>query len=179
MLIFQYKIESFNQRQNTQGFIGKIDLNQKPYELVSALTEQPEHLRPHGLSSHIDKTGKRHLAINHPKNRGVEPEVIDLFTESSSGLFDFVRSVSDPLFQSPNDVLLVAKEKFYVGNDKGGVTLQIKSEQMGRPMSTVVFYDGKSASIAMKNLSSVSGINLSLIKELYMLQKPMQKGWQY
>ena len=33
---------------------------------------------------------------------------------------------------------------------------------MGRPMSTVVFYDGKSANIAIKNLSSVSGINLSL-----------------
>ena len=33
---------------------------------------------------------------------------------------------------------------------------------MGRPMSTVVFYDGESASIAVKNLSSVSGINLSL-----------------
>ena len=156
--------EALIKGQNTQGFIGKIDLNQKPYELVSALTEQPEHLRPHGLSLHIDKTGKRHLAvINHPKNRGVEPEVIDLFTESSSGLFDFVRSVSDPLFQSPNDVLLVAKEKFYVGNDKGGVSTADKiQEQMGRPMSTVVFYDGKSASIAMKNLSSVSGINLSL-----------------
>ena len=74
-----------------------------------------------------------------------------------------MRSVSDPLFQSPNDVLLVAKEKFYVGNDKGGVSTADKiQEQMGRPMSTVVFYDGKSASIAMKNLSSVSGINLSL-----------------
>ena len=89
--------------------------------------------------------------------------MIDLFIETSNGLFDFVRSVSDPLFQSPNDVLLVEKEKFYVGNDKGGVSTADKiQEQMGRPMSTVVFYDGKSANIAIKNLSSVSGINLSL-----------------
>ena len=156
--------EALIKGKNTQGFIGKIDLNKKPYELVSALTEQPEHLRPHGLSLHIDKAGKRHLAvINHPKNRGDEPEVIDLFIETSNGLFDFVRIVSDPLFQSPNDVLLVEKEKFYVGNDKGGISAADKiQEQMGRPMSTVVFYDGESASIAMKNLSSVSGINLSL-----------------
>jgi len=113
---------------------------------------------------HIDKAGKRHMAvINHPKNRGIEPEVIDLYTESSNGSFDFVRSVSDPLFQSPNDVLLVESEKFYVGNDKGGISTVDKiQEQMGRPMSTVVFYDGESASIAVKNLSSVSGINLSL-----------------
>jgi len=156
--------EALIKGENTQGFIGKIDLNQKPYELISALTEQPDHLRPHGLSLHIDKAGKRHMAvINHPKNRGIEPEVIDLYTESSNGSFDFVRSVSDPLFQSPNDVLLVESEKFYVGNDKGGISTVDKiQEQMGRPMSTVVFYDGESASIAVKNLSSVSGINLSL-----------------
>ena len=156
--------EALIKGENAQGFIGKIDLNQKPYELVSALTEQPDHLRPHGLSLHIDKAGKRHMAvINHPKNRGIEPEVIDLYTESSNGLFDFVRSVSDPLFQSPNDVLLAESEKFYVGNDKGGISTVDKiQEQMGRPMSTVVFYDGESASIAVKNLSSVSGINLSL-----------------
>jgi len=156
--------EALIKGENAQGFIGKIDLNQKPYELLSALTEQPDHLRPHGLSLYIDKTGKRHMAvINHPKNRGIEPEVIDLYTESSGGLFDFVRSVSDPLFQSPNDVLLVESEKFYVGNDKGGISTVDKiQEQMGRPMSTVVFYDGESASIAVKNLSSVSGINLSL-----------------
>ena len=156
--------EALIKGENAQGFIGKIDLNQKPYELVSALTEQPDHLRPHGLSLHIDKAGKRHMAvINHPKNRGIEPEVIDLYTESSNGSFDFVRSVSDPLFQSPNDVLLAESEKFYVGNDKGGISTVDKiQEQMGRPMSTVVFYDGESASIAVKNLSSVSGINLSL-----------------
>ena len=156
--------EALIKGENAQGFIGKIDLNQKPYELVTALTKQPNHLRPHGLSLHIDKAGKRHMAvINHPKNRGIEPEVIDLYRENSNGLFDFVRSVSDPLFQSPNDVLLVESEKFYVGNDKGAITTVDKiQEQMGRPMSTVVFYDGKSASIAVKNLSSVSGINLSL-----------------
>ena len=159
--------EALIKGENAQGFIGKIDLNQKPYELVSALTEQPDHLRPHGLSLHIDKAGKRHMAvINHPKNRGIEPEVIDLYTESSNGLFDFVRSVSDPLFQSPNDVLLVESEKFYVGNDKGGISTVDKiQEQMGRPMSTVVFYDGESASIAVKNLSSVSGINQSLDRQ--------------
>ncbi len=156
--------EALIKGENAQGFIGKINLNQKPYELVTALTKQPDHLRPHGLSLHIDKAGKRHMAvINHPKNRGIEPEVIDLYTESSNGSFDFVRSVSDPLFQSPNDVLLVESEKFYVGNDKGGISTVDKiQEQMGRPMSTVVFYDGESASIAVKNLSSVSGINLSL-----------------
>jgi len=155
--------EALIKGENTQGFIGKIDLNKKPYTLVSALSKQPEHLRPHGLSLYIDNRGKRHLAIiNHPKNRGEEPEVIDLFSETNNGVFDFVRSVSDPLFQSPNDVLLVDKEKFYVGNDKGGVSALDKiQEQLGRPMSTVVYFDGKSAKVAMDNLSSVSGINLS------------------
>ena len=59
-----------------QGRIVKINLNKKPYEITSALSEQPEHLRPHGISLHIDDKGKRHLAvINHPKNRGLEPEL--------------------------------------------------------------------------------------------------------
>jgi arylesterase/paraoxonase len=66
--------------ENVQGRIVKINLNKSPYVITSALTEQPEHLRPHGISLYIDDNGRRHLAvINHPKNRGTEPENIDLF----------------------------------------------------------------------------------------------------
>ena len=146
-----------------QGRIVKINLNKKPYEITSALNKQPEHLRPHGISLHIDNRGKRHLAIiNHPKNRGIEPENIDLFSEENNGVFKYVETISDPLFQSPNDLLLVSKNQFYVGNDKGGETSLDKiQENLGRPMSNIAYFDGNSTSVAAKNLSQVSGINIS------------------
>ena len=149
--------------ENVQGRIVKINLNKSPYEITSALTEQPEHLRPHGISLYIDDNGRRHLAvINHPKNRGTEPENIDLFSEENNGVFRYVETISDPLFKSPNDVLLVAANKFYVGNDKGGESSLDKiQENLGRPMSTIAYFDGSSTSIAAKNLSQVSGINSS------------------
>ena len=76
-----------------QGRIVKINLNKKPYEIISALSEQPQHLRPHGISLHIDDKGKRHLAvINHPKNRGLEPENVDLFTEENKGVFKYIKT---------------------------------------------------------------------------------------
>ena len=146
-----------------QGRIVKINLNKKPYEITSALNEQPEHLRPHGISLHIDDRGKRHLAvINHPKNRGLEPENIDLFSEENNGVFKYIKTISDPLFQSPNDLLLVSKNQFYVGNDKGGETSLDKiQENLGRPMSNIAYFDGNSTSVAARNLSQVSGINIS------------------
>jgi len=146
--------------ENVQGRIVKINLNKSPYEITSALTEQPEHLRPHGISLYIDDNGRRHLAvINHPKNRGTEPENVDLFSEENNGVFKYVETISDPLFKSPNDVLLVAANKFYVGNDKGGESSLDKiQENLGRPMSTIAYFDGSSTSIAARNLSQVSGI---------------------
>ena len=146
-----------------QGRIVKINLNKKPYEIISALSEQPQHLRPHGISLHIDNKGKRHLAvINHPKNRGLEPENVDLFSEENNGIFKHTKTISDPLFKSPNDLLLVSKNQFYVGNDKGGETSFDKiQENLGRPMSNIAYFDGNSTSVAAKNLSQVSGINIS------------------
>ena len=146
-----------------QGRIVKINLNKKPYEITSALNEQPEHLRPHGISLHIDDKGKRHLAvINHPKDRGLEPENVDLFSEENNGIFKYTKTISDPLFKSPNDLLLVSKNQFYVGNDKGGETSLDKiQENLGRPMSNIAYFDGNSTSVAASNLSQVSGINIS------------------
>ncbi len=146
-----------------QGRIVKINLNKQPYEITSALNEQPEHLRPHGISLHIDDRGKRHLAvINHPKKRGLEPENVDLFSEENNGVFKYIKTISDPLFQSPNDLLLVSKNQFYVGNDKGGKTSLDKiQENLGRPMSNIAYFDGNSTKVAAKNLSQVSGINIS------------------
>ena len=146
-----------------QGRIVKINLNKKPYEITSALNEQPDHLWPHGISLHIDEKGKRHLAvINHPKNRGLEPENVDLFSEENNGIFKYITTISDPLFKSPNDLLLVSKNQFYVGNDKGGETSLDKiQENLGRPMSNIAYFDGNSTSVAARNLSQVSGINIS------------------
>ena len=149
--------------EKVQGSIVKIDLKKTPFKITPALTQQPDHLRPHGISLHIDDKGKRHLAvINHPQTRGKEPENIDLFSETRLGVFKYTETVSDPLFKSPNDVLLVAPKKFYVGNDKGGETRWDSiQENLGRPMANIAYFDGNSTTIAAQNLSQVSGINIS------------------
>lgn len=149
--------------EDVQGTIVKINLNETPYELQPALSQQPDHLRPHGISLYIDKNGQRHLGvINHPKNRESGDETVELFSEGRSGLFDYQQTVIDNAFKSPNALVLVAQDKFYLGNDKGAQTMFGKiQEQLGRPMSKIAYFNGNTVVIAAKNLSQVSGINVS------------------
>ena len=149
--------------EDVQGTVVQINLNKSPYELKPALSQQPDHLRPHGISLHIDNSGQRHLGvINHPKNRDFGTETVELFSEGISGLFNYQKTVKDNTFKSPNALVLVAQDKFYLGNDKGAETMFEKiQEQLGRPMSSIAYFNGNSVVIAAKNLSQVSGINVS------------------
>ena len=146
-----------------QGTVVKINLKKTPYKVELALNQQPPHFRPHGISLYIDTNGKRHLGIiNHPKNRELEPENVELFSEDENGLFMHQQTITDPLFKSPNALVLMAQNKFYLGNDKGAETAFGKiQEQLGRPMSKIIYFNGDSASVAAENLSQISGINTS------------------
>ena len=82
---------------NVQGTILRVNLNLDPLRAEPALLTQPDHFRPHGLSLFVDEAGKRYLfALNHPVNRGSEPEMLEIFEEQSPGRYRHVTTFSDP-----------------------------------------------------------------------------------
>ncbi len=149
------------QGKDVQGSIGRIDLKKMPWEIESVFSgEGLDNFRPHGLSIY----GNTLVAINHPKERGKDPESIETFAISSKGI-EHDKTLISPLLESPNDLVLVAEDKLYIGNDNmfnsNINSFEKIQQQLGRPYSTIVFYDGGDMSIAAKNLASVSGLNVT------------------
>ena len=148
---------------NVQGTVMRIDLNRSPLAIEEALADKPAHLRPHGLSLFVDASGRRTLmAINHPVNRGSEPELIEIFTETAPGTFTHRETVTSPLFNSPNDLAAVGDRQFYVANDKtmdGGLAAGL--QQLGVGASPLTYFDGTEARVVTGDIASGGGINVS------------------
>jgi len=155
------------QGKDVQGSIGRIDLKNMPWEIESVFSgEGLDNFRPHGLSLYGDTL----VAINHPKERGIEPESIEMFLISETGV-EHIKTLSSSLLESPNDLVLVAEDTLYIGNDSmfnsNISSFEKIQQQLGRPYSTIVFYDGIDMTIAAENLASVSGLNVT--KEGYII----------
>ena len=144
--------------EDVRGTIGMINLRERPLKVENAIKDLVlENFRPHGISLLDDQL----VVINHPKQRGIDLESVEIFSIEKNRTLIHQKSIASELFDSPNDLVLVEEDKFYVGNDKD---LSLSSfekiqEQMGRPYSSIAYYDGSDISIAIDNLSSVSGID--------------------
>jgi len=148
---------------NVQGTVMRLDLNRMPLVLEDALLNKPAHLRTHGLSLYIDGAGKRSLfVINHPVNRGSEPELVEVFDEVGPGEFSHRETLESPLFNSPNDLTAVGPRQFYVANDKvlkGGLAAGL--QQLGIGGSPLTYFDGTEARVVADDIASGGGINVS------------------
>ncbi|MDH3978810.1 MAG: hypothetical protein OEU86_09850 [Gammaproteobacteria bacterium] len=144
---------------DAQGTIGLVDLNSPVISATSALISAPDHFRPHGISIYIDENGQRFMVVlNHPVNRGSEPEMVELFKEQSPGRYIHVKTYSDPLFESPNDLVAVGPEQFYIANDGGDG-------------AKLVYFDGQQATVVANDINSGGGINASAdYSELYVAE---------
>ena len=148
---------------NVQGTIMRLDLNREPLAVEDALLDKPSHLRTHGLSLYVDPAGKRSLfVINHPVNRGVQPELVEVFDEVAPGQFRHRETFASPLFNSPNDMAAVGPRQFYVANDKVlKPGLDAGLQQLGIGASPLTYFDGTEARVVASDIASGGGINVS------------------
>jgi hypothetical protein len=73
---------------DVQGKIMRLDLNGNTWRVEPAIIDPPGHFRPHGLSLFVDDNDLRSLVvINHPVDRGVGTEHVELFYEMQPGQF--------------------------------------------------------------------------------------------
>ena len=163
---------------NLQGTIMRLDLNHRPLVPEDALLDKPAQLRTHGLSLFIDPAGKRSLfVINHPVNRGAEPELVEVFDEVEPGNFRHRETFASPLFNSPNDLVAVGPRQFYVANDKplkGGLAAGL--QQLGIGASPLTYFDGTAARVVLDDIASGGGINISANgKTLYVSETAGQR----
>jgi len=145
------------------GMIMRIDLNQDPLAAVPALTGGPE-LRPHGVSIFIDSNGRRHLfVINHPADRSSGDERIELYLESTPGLYVHEETFASPLITRANDMVAVGPRSFYVAQDVDRTS--------GETLTQLVYFDGASYTSVADDIQSGGGINVSAdLQTLYIAE---------
>ena len=90
--------------------------------------------------------------VNHPSSglfNSSRGHSIEIFHYDSDSL-NHLRSVRDPLLVSPNDIVLINKDQFFVTNDHGSSSKlgQTLEKYLQLKTSNVLFYDGINFDIA-------------------------------
>jgi arylesterase/paraoxonase len=144
-----------------EGTVLQVDLVADPLRAEPALSSAPVGFRPHGMSLYRMGDGKQRLfVISHPEG---EEHVIEVFEQNTDNRYAHVGSIRDPLLVSPNAIVAVGPQQFYVANDKGdtGFLGRIAESLFRSGFSKVVYFDGESMRVEAEGLKSAVGMGLS------------------
>jgi len=141
-----------------QGGLYYVDLNEMPFNPVLLTGEFKEEFHPHGISLWKVDSGIYHLfVINHTK----EGHAIEKFRLENRKLKRLLTFRDTHFIVSPNDLVAVDKDRFYVTNDHGnrsrvGIFFE---NYLGLKISTVGYYDGKVIREVAGGIGYANGIN--------------------
>jgi arylesterase/paraoxonase len=145
--------------QPGKGGIYAYDLNANPPRLVNLTPDAGENFQPHGISLFSGKDGNDTLfVINHEAGKH-QIEIYDLKNEK----LVHRKTISDPMLVSPNDLVAVGPDRFYVSNDHRFVSgfKRILEDYMRLSLANVVYYDGSHFKEAASGFAYANGINVS------------------
>ncbi len=142
-----------------RGAIYAYDLNPAASEPVNLTPEADNDFRPHGISLFVSGDGHDALfVVNHQGGK----HRIDVFDLKDGGL-EHRKTLNSPMLVSPNDIVAVGPEAFYVTNDHrypSGRMRQVE-DYLRLRRSNVVFYNGAEFVQAASGLGYANGINVS------------------
>ncbi len=152
------------------GAIYSYRLDFPEAEPVHLTPAAPPDFHPHGISLFVSPgRPDRLFAVNHraggmadEADVGGAPHSIEVFDFVGERL-DHVDSLTDPLLISPNDIVAVGPNEFYVTNDHGtrGQVLRLLEDYLLLPLSFVVRFDGTGFMKAVGGIAFANGINAS------------------
>lgn len=126
---------------------------------VNLTPEADKNFQPHGISLFAGPQGRDTLlAVNHQGGQH-QIEIYDL----KDGQLSHRKTISDPKLVSPNDIVAVGPETFYVTNDHRyakGIKKTVE-EYLRLKLSNVLFYNGTEFVEAASGIAHTNGINVS------------------
>jgi arylesterase/paraoxonase len=144
--------------QRAQGAIYGYNLQDPKPQLINLTEDFRRELYPHGISLYTEQGRTRLFVINHLQ----DADYVELF-EYREGRLIHLDSIQDELMHSPNDLLAVGLNRFYVTNDHGSTTglARTLEEYLMLPKANVLYYDGKYFTVAAERIAYANGINIS------------------
>ena len=149
-------------RATIPGRIYRLDLS-RPDTVPEPLagTEQLSPFHPHGISLFRTSSDEVLLfVVNHAvPDRPRAGHSVEIFAIAENGL-RHLKTITNLLFRSPNDIAAVGPNQFYLTNDHGyleGIGMRLE-QIFGWANSDVVYFDGQVASVVLNGLTFANGI---------------------
>ncbi|WP_168210714.1 strictosidine synthase family protein [Persicimonas caeni] len=118
---------------------------------------------PHGLHLYVGEDGLERLFVVNHHNGMTAPHSIEVFDVTDDGSLEHVESITSEALVSPNDVVAVGPDQFYVTNDHGSSELWMHTIEdfLQLARGNVVFYDGEDFREVYGGTQYANGINVS------------------
>jgi len=143
------------------GGIYRYDLSGTTPPVLLTGSFSPD-FHPHGIGLHVDpSSGAQTLfVVNHSRSEG---QRIERFEVGEDGLLVHRASLRDELLVSPNDVVAVDAQRFYVTNDHGYPpgAMQVLEDYLQLALGKVLYFDGQRFQEVIGNTKYANGINRS------------------
>ena len=156
------------------GGIYFVDLRDPSLEPKKISENVSLPLNPHGISLYkMDSINYRLWVVNHV--RGMHS--IEVFGLQRDSLWH-EQTIQGDLLDSPNDVVAIDPDRFYVTNDHGYTSKwgKMAEDYLGLAVSYVLFYDGTTFKKAAENIAYANGINADIDRQLLYVASP--RGFQ-
>lgn len=143
-----------------QGGIYRLDpASSAPPVLLTGTFKESFH--PHGLGLFVAPDGTQTLyVVNHA---GEGQHQIERFEVGADGMLIHRRTLRDAALVSPNDVVAVDAERFYLTNDHHFPhgALQVVEEYLQLALGNVLYFDGQGFREVIDGMAYANGINRS------------------
>lgn len=142
-----------------QGAVVGYSLTSERPEPLILTTDFHEPFHPHGLGLWTAPDGGLSLFVVNHRPDGHFVEIFDF----NGRKLVHRRSVRGPLMHSPNDVIPVGPNEFYVTNDHGSTSGlgRVMEDYLQLARSNVLYFDGNSFREAAGGLKYANGVNIS------------------
>ncbi|MBQ4821484.1 SMP-30/gluconolactonase/LRE family protein [Aquimarina sp. MMG016] len=152
-----------------KGGLYFMDLKDNDFTLTHLTTGFNKPFAPHGISMIKKDSVYKIMAVNHT-DQGHSLEVFTLEDENLT----YKKTLTDPALKSPNDVVMIDKNRFYFTNDHGyteGIG-KFLEEYLGLSVANVMYYDGKNYTEVASGIAYANGINFDPKRNLIYVASP-------
>ncbi|WP_299246811.1 SMP-30/gluconolactonase/LRE family protein [uncultured Aquimarina sp.] len=153
-----------------KGGLYFMDLEDGNFSLTHLTTSFDKPFAPHGISMIKKDSTYRVMAINHTPDG---QHAIEVFTLQNKNLVH-EKTLKHPSLISPNDLVLIDENRFYVTNDHKYTEGfgKILEEYLGLSISNVLYYDGENYTEVTDGIAYANGINLDAKRNLVYVASP-------
>jgi arylesterase / paraoxonase len=162
------------------GAIYAYDPNATTPSLVPLTPSLDPRFHPHGISLWIGEDGKASLfVVNHPfPGTDADAHTIEILDFQPDGTLATRATLRDrTLLVTPNDIVAVGPDRFYVTNTQGNAPggAQALELLLRRSQARLVYYDGAKFSAVLEPRRYLNGINVSRDgRQLYLAETTPQ-----